>query len=126
MTLRDLLEDPTFVDLVLFRDQWNELGLNVEVYTTLKLIELKQTLVLKDFSIGGLGNYMLAGLAEIADAHNRKILIVPTTNGGDASISRMKDFYKVHGFTEMMNDNKEYIGMKRDPIGSTLELDFIL
>jgi len=126
MTLKDLFDDPTFMDLVEFRDQWLELGLKVEVFTNLKLIELRQTFVLDDFMYGGLGNFMMTGLTDIADRYARKIAVTPTTKAGDKSISRLKDFYKAHGFIEITDKNKELIGLRRDPLGAKLELDFTL
>jgi hypothetical protein len=126
VTLKELFDDPTFMDLVEFRDEWLELGLKVEVFTNLKLIELRQTFKIDDFMYGGLANFMMSGLTDIADEHVRRILLTPTTKGGDTSISRMREFYKAHGFIEVTDKNKELIGMRREPLGALLELDLTL
>jgi len=126
VTLKELFDDPTFMDLVEFRDQWADLGLKVEVFTNLKLIELRQTFTIDDFMYGGLANFMMTGLTDIADRYARKIAVTSPVKAGDTSISRMKDFYKPHGFIEITDKNKMLIGMVREPLGATLELDFTL
>ncbi len=82
-----------------------------------KYIILHKIIVPKEMRGGGVGEKILNALIEYADTVNKTIVLDASGDFG-GSVSKLKKWYKRHGFVENKGRNKDYeisYGMYREP-----------
>ena len=102
-----------------FRHKWNEKGVQNFVYAHPGVISLSQIVVPKAVRSKGIGSAFMQELTDIADKHNHRVVLSPSSDFGGTK-SRLISFYKKHGFVENKGKNKDYTvseTMIRDPKG---------
>ena len=112
-----------------FRHKWNEKGVQNFVYAHPGVISLSQIVVPKAVRSKGIGSAFMKELTDIADKHNHKIVLSPSSDFGGTK-SRLINFYKKHGFVENKGKNKDYTiseSMFREPskINESTEDDWL-
>ena len=91
-----------------FRKKWNDKGVNNFVYAHDNgSISLSQIVVPKASRNKGIGSSFMKELTEIADKHDHKVVLSPSSDFGGTK-SRLVSFYKKHGFVENKGNNKDY------------------
>ncbi len=70
--------------------------------------ELSQIVVPKESRGGGEGSAFMKEMTSIADAHHLTIMCTPSKDFGASSVSRLKSFYRAHGFVDNKGRNKDY------------------
>jgi len=109
-----------------FRDKWNEKGVdNFAFAHNDGTISLSQLIVPKSVRNSGIGSTYMKELTEIADKHNHRVVLTPSSDFGGTK-SRLVSFYKRHGFVENKGSAKDYTvseAMYRNPKKTTLKED---
>jgi predicted GNAT family N-acyltransferase len=83
-------------------------GIDADVWSGKRGIELSKVVVPKEKRGGGLGSKFMKELASHADKEGKRIVLSPSKDFGASSVDRLKTFYKSHGFVENKGKNKDY------------------
>lgn len=81
-------------------------------------ITLNKIVVPKEKRGQGHGSAAMRNLTKHADEHKKRIVLTPDTSFGGSSVSRLKKFYKGHGFKDNKGRSKDFTTrhtMIRDP-----------
>ena len=71
-------------------------------------IHISKIIVKRDEHGVGKGSKAMQLITKHADKHGKMITLTPSTDFGATSISRLKSFYKLHGFIENKGKNKDF------------------
>jgi predicted GNAT family acetyltransferase len=71
-------------------------------------IILHKIVVPKHLRNQGHGNKKMKELTDYADSKGKKIALTPSTHFGGSSVSRLKKFYKGHGFIENKGKSRDF------------------
>lgn len=72
------------------------------------LITVSKIVVNKNERGQGKGSEAMRLITDHADKHKKRIALTPSTDFGASSVSRLKNFYKSHGFLENKGRNKDF------------------
>jgi len=99
--------------------KYAEHGIDADVYNGKNAIELSKIIVPKENRGEGLGSKFMQDLTAHADKYGKRVDLSPSKDFGASSVSRLKEFYKKHGFVENKGKHKDYSishSMYRHPV----------
>ena len=88
--------------------KYAEHGIDADVYNGKNAIELSKIIVPKENRGEGLGSKFMQDLTAHADKYGKRVDLSPSKDFGASSVSRLKEFYKKHGFVENKGKHKDY------------------